>query len=183
MIGKITVDGYAVFGLSQMHPVRLNVDGAVAFLEKNDVARYFCSRIRLEGCIRQTDCTEQLCPLGNIFPHLRRLLVHGALGGNERYNATGPYLIQSLREEVIVNQEIVAVELPVSDLVRAKGHVADSQIEEILPVCVFKACDGNVGLRVKVLCDPAGNAVQLHAVQPAVVHAFRQKSEEIADTA
>ena len=82
-----------------------------------------------------------------------------------------------------MNQEIISVELPISDLVRAKGHVANSQIEEIFPVSVFKACDGNIGLWVKVLCDPAGNAVQLHAVQPAIVHAFRQKSEEIADTA
>ena len=81
-----------------------------------------------------------------------------------------------------MNQEIVAVELPVRNLVRAKGHVADSQIEEILPICVFKACDGNIGLRVKVLRNPAGDAVQLYAVQSAIVHAFRQKSEEIADT-
>ena len=39
------------------------------------------------------------------------------------------------------------------------------------------------GITLEVLRDPAGDAVQLHTVQTATLHAFRQKSEEIADTA
>ena len=183
MLGKIAVDGHTVLHLAQMHPVRLNVDGPVAFLQEDNIRSDLCTSIRLEGGIRQSDRTEQFCPLGDVFPHLRRLLIQGALGGNERHNTAGPHLIQCLGEEVIVNQEVVAVELTVSNLICAKGHVANRQIEEILPVCILKARDSNAGLRVKILCNPARNAVELYAVQPAVVHAFRQKSEEIADTA
>ena len=82
-----------------------------------------------------------------------------------------------------MNQEVVAVKLPVGNLVRAEGHVADGQVEEILSIRLLKAGDGDVRLRVQILRNPAGDAVQLYAVQPAVLHGFRQKTEEIADTA
>ena len=82
-----------------------------------------------------------------------------------------------------MNQEVVAVKLPVGNLVRAERHVADGQVEEILSIRLLKAGDGDVRLRVQILRNPAGNAVHLHAVQPTVLHGFRQKAEEIADTA
>ena len=82
-----------------------------------------------------------------------------------------------------MNQEVVAVKLSVGNLVRTEWHVADGQVEEILSIRFLKAGDGDIRLRIKILRNPAGDAVQLHAVQPAVLHAFRQKTEEIADTA
>ena len=71
MISKIAVDGYAVFGLSKMHPVRFNVDSTVTLLQEKDVARHFCSRVCLEGRVRQADCAKQFSPLRDIFPNLR----------------------------------------------------------------------------------------------------------------
>ena len=82
-----------------------------------------------------------------------------------------------------MNQEVVAVKLPVGNLVRAKGHIADGQVKEILSIRFLKARDSDIRLRVQILCNPASDTVQFHAVQPAVLHGFRQKTEEIADTA
>ena len=82
-----------------------------------------------------------------------------------------------------MNQEIVAVKLPVSDLVRAEGHIADGQVKEVLAVCLFKPGHRDVRLRIQVLGDPAGDAVQLHAVEGAALHALRQQAEEVADAA
>ena len=73
-----------------------------------------------------------------------------------------------------MNQEVVAVKLPVRNLVCAEGHVADSQVEEILSIRFLKASDSDIRLRVQILRNPAGNAVQFYAVQPAVLHGFRQ---------
>ena len=111
------------------------------------------------------------------------MLIHSALGCNESNDAAGPHLIQRLGKEVIVNQEVVAVKLSVGNLVRAEGHIADGQVEEILSIRLLKARDSDVRLWVQILRNPSGDAVQLYAVQPAVLHAFRQKTEEIADTA
>ena len=183
VIGKIAVDGYAVLRLGQMYPVRFYINGTVAFLQEDNIRSDLCTGICLKCRVWQADCPQQFSPLGNVFPDLRRLLIHGALGGNERHDSAGPYLIQSLGKEVIVNQEIVAVELTIRNLVRAKGHVAYGQVKKVFPIRLFKARHFNVGLRVEVLRDPAGDAVQLHTVQTAALHAFRQKSEEIADTA
>lgn len=49
-----------------------------------------------EGIVGQTDCAKQLRPLGDVFPHLRGLLVHGTLGRNKGHHAAGANLIQSL---------------------------------------------------------------------------------------
>ena len=55
MIGKVAVDGNAVPGLTEMHPIRLDVDGAVALLEKEDVGGDFRSGIGLKSVAGQTN--------------------------------------------------------------------------------------------------------------------------------
>ena len=37
VIREVAVDRYAIFCLTQMHPVRLNVDGTVTLLQEDDV--------------------------------------------------------------------------------------------------------------------------------------------------
>ena len=82
-----------------------------------------------------------------------------------------------------MNQEVIAVELAVGDFIVSKWYVADSQIEEVLSVCFLKPGDSDIRLRIQLLSNPAGNAVQLHTIQGTAFHAFWQKPEEIADTA
>ena len=62
----------------------------------------------------------------------------------------------------------------------SEGDVADSQVIKVPAVCCFKARHGNVRVRVELLCNTAGDAVELHAVQPGRSHFLRQKAEEIA---
>ena len=66
-------------------------------------------------------------------------------------------------------------------MVLAKRHVADGEVEEAGAVRRLEARDGDVRFRVKLLGDSPGDAVQLHAVELAVCHVFRQQAEEVAD--
>ena len=52
VVYEILVDGKAIHGLAQLHPIRLMVDGAVTFLQEDNVADDLCSCICLERSIR-----------------------------------------------------------------------------------------------------------------------------------
>ena len=70
--------------------------------------------------------------------------------------------------------------LRVVDLVLAERHVADGEVKEAGAVRRLEASDGDVRFRVELLCYAPGDAVQFHAVEPAVCHALRQQAEEVA---
>ena len=66
----------------------------------------------------------------------------------------------------------------------AKGNIAYRRIEEaIRKVGVFKALHGNAGVLVKLLSDPAGNAVQLYSIEFRARHRLRHEPHEVADAA
>ena len=67
-------------------------------------------------------------------------------------------------------------------LILSERHVADGKIIEISPVRRFKSGNGDICLRIELFGNSASNAVQLHAVELAALHGFRQAAEEIADT-
>ena len=67
-------------------------------------------------------------------------------------------------------------------LILSERHVADGKIIEISPVRRFKSSNGDICLRIELLGNSAGNAVQFHAVELAVLHLLRQAAEEVADT-
>ena len=52
VVYKIAVDGKAIFRFAELYPVRLMVDGAVTFLQEDNVADDLCSCICLERSIR-----------------------------------------------------------------------------------------------------------------------------------
>ena len=52
VVYKIAVDGKAIFRFAELYPVRLMVDGAVMFLQEDNVADDICSCICLERSIR-----------------------------------------------------------------------------------------------------------------------------------
>lgn len=66
-------------------------------------------------------------------------------------------------------------------LVLAERHVADGEVEEAGAVRRLKARDGDVRFGIELLGDSPGDAVQLHTVELAVCHVFRQQAEEVAD--
>ena len=70
-----------------------------------------------------------------------------------------------------MDQEVVLIIAFVRHLELAKGNIAYRRIEEaIRKVGVFKALHGNAGVLVKLLSDPAGNAVQLNAIELRACH-------------
>ena len=81
-----------------------------------------------------------------------------------------------------MNREAKLVVGAVVDLVVAEGYVAHGNVIEILAVGCFKSRNGDVRVRIELLRNAPGKAVQLHAVELAALHVIRQHSEEVADT-
>ena len=165
-----------------MHPIRLNLDSPIPLLQKDDVRNDLGARVGAKGVVRQPECAQQLRTLRDVFAHFRGLLIHCVAGGNKGDHAARAHLVDGLSEEVVVNGKTELTQSPVVDLIVAKGHVADGEIEEVAPVRRFKARDGNISLGIKLPRDAPGDAVQLHTVQAAARHAVRQHPEEIAHT-
>ena len=164
-----------------MYPVGLNLDRAVTLLQEYDVGHDLCSGVCLESIVRQADSTEQFSPLSDILTDFGRLLIHRVAGCDERDNSAGSNLIECFRYKVVVYGKVQLVVRLVVHFVVSERHVANSQIKKVPPVSRLKPCHGNVRFRVQLLRDSACDAVQLHAVELAVLHRFRQKSKEVAD--
>ena len=164
-----------------MHPVRFNVDGSVTLLQEDDVADHIRTGVGLERIVGQADRAQQLRPLSDILPCGAVLGVHGIAGGDEGHHAARTHLIQRFCKKVVVDGEAEPVVSPVIDLILAKRYVAHGEVEEVLPVGGFKAGHGNIRLWIELLCDSAGDAVQLHTVQAASLHLLREKPEKVPD--
>ena len=119
MVYEILVDGKAIFCFAQLHPVRLVVDGAVTFLQKDNVADNIRASIGAKRIIRQTDGTQQIGTLCHVLAGGAVLAVHGVAAGDERHHAARTHLVDGLGKKVVVNAETEFV-----DLVLTKGNIA-----------------------------------------------------------
>ena len=164
MLHKVAVDGKAVLIPPQMHPVRFNLDRAVPLLQEDDIGDDIRARIGFEGVIGQADCAQQLRPLCDVSADFRGLFVHGVAAGDKGNHTAGAYLIECLGKEIVMNGKTEPVIGPVIDLILSERHVADGDVIEIPSVGGFKSRHGNVCFGIKLLCNPPGDAVQLHAV-------------------
>ena len=164
VVHEILVDGKAVLGLAELHPVRLMVDGAVTLLQKDNVADNICASIGTERIVRQTDGTQQIGTFCHVLAGGAVLAVHGVAAGNKGNNAARSHLVDGFRKEIIVDAKTKFVVRLVVDLVLTKWHVTHRQIVEITTVGGLKARHGNVSLRIQFFRNTPGDAVQLHAV-------------------
>ena len=184
VVGKIAVDGKAVGALPQLYPCWLGQVDVVPLLQNDDVCHDFRAGVGLEGVVGEPDGPQQLRPLGQILADRGILAVHGVAAGDKSHDAAGAHQIQRFCEEVVVNREAQPVIRLVVDLIIAKGHVAHGHVKEVLGIIdALVTLDGNAGVLVELLGDAPGETVQLHAVQLAVGHGFRQTAEEVAHTA
>lgn len=173
MFDKVGVDGQAVRGCVQMHPVRVGDDGPLPLLQKEDVARDVGARFRAEGIVGQADRPDELGALREVAPHGGAFLVQRTLGGNERHDAARPDLVQRFGEEVVVDQEVLRVVARVRDREGAEGNVAHGGVEELVgQVGLLVALDLDVRLRVEQLRDAPADGIQLYAVEMGGLHAF-----------
>ena len=73
---------------------------------------------------------------------------------------------------------------PVHHLEIPKGDVADGHIEKaVRHLHRFKSIDGNVGILIELLGNPAADAVNLHAIGFAARHISRKQTDKIAGAA
>ena len=184
MADEVGVDVKTFRGFGQPHPFRLFNGRAFTFLEEEDICNDTGARIALKSIARQANGPEKISARRHIPAHAVRLLVHGAAGANHRDNAARTHQVYRPRDKVIVNQEIVPVILPVYHLIRAKGHVSNDHVKEIVREArIFKALYGNGIALVQLLCDSSSDAVDFYAVHAGVPHALRQHAHEIANAA
>ena len=120
--------------------------------------------------------------MSQVFPHFRRLLVHGVPACDKGHNAARTHLIQCFGKEIVVDGESQPVIGLVTDLIVAEWDIAHGKVIEIPAVCGFKTGNRNLCLRIQFLRDTACDGIQLHTVQAAVLHRFRQHPEEVSDT-
>ena len=83
-----------------------------------------------------------------------------------------------------MDEPVVFVIAPVNDLEIPERHIAYRRVKEaVRDLRLFIAGDSDPAVLVKLSSDAAGDAVQLHTVGFAGVHAVRQHSDEVADAA
>ena len=109
------------------------------------------------------------------------MLVHRVTGGHESNHTAGAHLVERFGKEIIVDRETEPVIGTVVYLVLAERHITDGEVVKVPPVSGLKSGNGNVCFGVELFCNSARDAVQLYAVEPAVLHYFGQTAEKIAD--
>ena len=183
MLHKIAVQGNTVLSLVQIHPLRFHSNHALSLLQEQNVRYYTSSRVGEKCIVWEANSSQQLSPLGKVFPHLGALAVHGVPAGDKGHHAAGTHLIQGFGKEIIVDAEAQRIVAFIVHQIVPEGHVANGKIIKISAVCGFKARHGNVRIGIELFCNPPGDAVQLHTIELAVLHGIRQHSEEIAHPA
>ena len=124
VVHEILVDGKAVLGLAELHPVRLMVDGAVTLLQKDNVADNICASIGTGRIVRQTDGTQQIGTFCHVLAGGAVLAVHGVAAGDKRHDAARTHLVNGFRKEIIVDTKSQLVVRLIVDLVLTKGNIA-----------------------------------------------------------
>ena len=113
-----------------MNPVRLLQRHAVPFLEKENIRYNTGICVPQKGIIREPDCPQKVCPVGNISPHRFILLIHRSAGGHHGDDTAGTDEIQRFSDEVIMDQEVVPIVSGVRHLILPKRHISDHGIKK-----------------------------------------------------
>ena len=148
VVNEITVDRETVLIFAEVYPFRFNVDGTVTLLQKDDVRDYFRTGVLFESVVGQTDRTQQLCPLCDIFPHIRGLLIHGVPGGYIGDHAARSYLIEGFGKEIVMDGKAQLVVCLIVHLVLTEGYVADSKVKKVTAVGGFKTGNSDIGFGI-----------------------------------
>ena len=72
----------------------------------------------------------------------------------------------------------------VVERIAAERHIADGKVKKaVRQLGILKPLHRDAALLVQLLGDAAGEGVQLHAVQAAVLHALRHQPKKVANAA
>ena len=114
--------------------------------------------------VRQSDCTQQVRSFHDVLSHRIVSAVHGVAAGDKHHDTAGPYLIQALSKEVIVDRigNCLGIVL-VGNGVVTEGNITDCHIHvTIRDVGLLKALDTHIRIGVQVFCKQTGDIVQFH---------------------
>ena len=71
VIDKIAVQCQSLRRLSEVYPVRFDIDRVIPLLQEDDIRHDICPGIGTESIVRQTDSPQKLRPLRKVLPYLR----------------------------------------------------------------------------------------------------------------
>ncbi len=170
-------------GLYPVWHIGCQISLPLPFLEKQNICRKF--RI-LKCAARQADSSKQVTSLGNIPPGFTVTFIKCAsthpIRGDHGNDASLTHLVNGLGEKIIMHKEIVPVIPFVRHFVISKRHIANDNIKEIIRIiCLFKSCDLYICFGIELFCNPSGNIVKFHTIQPALLHFLRQHTKKIPD--
>ena len=66
VVNKIAVDGKAILVLTEVYPIRFDLNGTVTLLEKENVRNHIRTGVGAERIVGQTNGTQQLRPLRDV---------------------------------------------------------------------------------------------------------------------
>ena len=82
-----------------------------------------------------------------------------------------------------MNKKMIFIILSIIYRYISKRYISNCHIKAIVwRIGLFKSFDLHICLRIKLLCNASGNAVQLYSVKPALFHGIRHHTEKVADT-
>ena len=191
VIQEILVDRHPVLRPPQVQPLQAgvcfgqtHVHQPFPLLEKEDVRGHLGPGVGEKSVVGQADGSNELRPLCDVFAHAGVLLVQGTLGGDKGHNAAGPHLVQGFGEKVVVNEKMIFIIPLVVERIAAERHIADGKVKKaVRQLGILKPLHRDAALLVQLLGDAAGEGVQLHAVQAAVLHALRHQPKKVANAA
>ena len=184
IIYKILIHGQTIYINAKVDPFRQLIDHAITFLQNENICGDFCSRCILERIIGQSDCSEQLRSLCQIFAYRRIFLIHRAFTSDERDNTAGPHLIHGAGKEIVMDQEVILVVSLVHNLKRAKRYITNGGIKKaVRQICFLKPANSDRRFLIKLLCNSSADAVQLYTIDFRVGQITRTHADEIANTA
>ncbi len=184
VLDKVRVHPEPVFIGVKMNPIWLNIHESVTLLQDENVRYHLRTGVALEGIVGQADSAQQVSPLCDILPHGAVCLIHRSFARHQRHDTAWAELVEGLRKEVVVDQEVVLVVLFVGDAEVAKGNIAHNGVKEAVgDIRFLKGLCGDRGTLVELLGDARRNLVQLHAIELCFLHGLRQHTNEVADTA
>ena len=184
MIDKILIHGNTVLVCGKVNPIGFTFNHTISFLQKDNIRHYARTCVILKGIVGQTDRTDKIGTLREIFSDGGTCLIECTAACDERHDTAGTNLIQCFCKEKVMDQEVVLIVLPIHNLELTERHVTDCHVEKAIgKLCFLISVYGNALFLIKLMCDSARNAVKLYTVDLGLIHRFGQKTDEVTDTA
>ena len=100
------------------------VNGAVTFLQKDNVADNIRASVGAESVVGQTNGPKQIGAFCHVLAGGAVLAVHGVAAGHKGNYAARSDLVNGFRKEIIVDTKSQLVVRLIVDLVLTKGNIA-----------------------------------------------------------